>query len=123
MTMGAARLAHSLAANNPEVRQYIIDRTFYERQIAELKTASAAELDKVRREMTHEIVTLRRELIAWRDTAEKLRSANADLQCRLQEKDESLRILQVTNADLERQLRACSNITKFLGEIARGGER
>jgi hypothetical protein len=122
MTMGAARFAHSLVANNPAVRQYIIGRTAYERQIDEIRTRSAAELNKVRCELNHEIVTLRRELIAWRDTAEKMRSANADLQCRLQEKEVEMQALKDTNADLERQLRACGNLRKFFDEIARGGE-
>jgi predicted RNase H-like nuclease (RuvC/YqgF family) len=123
MTMGAARFAHAVVASDPAVRLYIIDRTSYERQIDEIRTKSAAELDKVRRELTHEIVTLRRELIASHDAVEKLRSANSHLQSRLQAQDAALKTLQSTNADLERQLRACGNIRKFFDAVARGDER
>jgi predicted RNase H-like nuclease (RuvC/YqgF family) len=118
--MGAARLAYAQIVRDPVAKQYLIDHHAYERQIRELKEKAAAELDTSRRQLTSQLVAAHRELTASRSEAEHLKSANADLQCRLQEQDAVIKNLKAVNADLERQLRACSNIRRFLDEVARG---
>jgi hypothetical protein len=121
--MGAARFAAAQVLRDPVATKYLIDHHAYQKQIHELKEKAAAELETSRRQLTSQLVTAHRELTASRSEVEHLKGANADLQCRLQEQDAAMKSLKVANADVERQLRACSNIRKFLDEVARGGER
>jgi predicted RNase H-like nuclease (RuvC/YqgF family) len=121
--MGAARFAAVQVLRDPVATKYLIDHHAYQKQIQEIKEKAAAELETSRRQLTSKLVAAHRELTASRSEVEHLKSANADLQSRLQEQDASMKMLQATNADLERQLRACGNITKFLAEIAHGETR
>jgi hypothetical protein len=124
--MGAARLAYAQIARDPVAKQYLIDHHAYERQIRELKEKAAAELETSRRQLTSQFVAAHRELTASRSEVEYLKSANADLQCRLQEQDTAMKDLKAVNVDLEQKLRAFDNISKFMAEVARGemrGER
>jgi hypothetical protein len=66
---------------------------------------------------------LRRELTAARSEAQQLRAASTELQRNLQDDEAAMRNLQPVNADLQQQLRAFSNITKFLAEVVRGETR
>jgi hypothetical protein len=128
--MGAARFAHlSRLASDPEYR-FEVERSWHEQKIKALKDKFAVEVaaarDAVRGELTAEVASVRRELIATRSEAEQLRAANVDLQRKLQDDEAAMRSLKAGNADLQQQLRAFSNITKFLAEVARGetqGER
>jgi hypothetical protein len=124
--MGAARLASVQANRDPVVRQYLIDHHAYQKQIQEIKDKAAAELDESRRNLTSQLVTTHRQLTASLTEVEALRNANHDLQVKLQEKDVELTHLRSVNVDLEKKVRACGNITRFLEEIARDemrGER
>jgi septal ring factor EnvC (AmiA/AmiB activator) len=119
--MGAARFAAVQAARDPQARQYMIDVAANEARLNEIRDKSARELNAVRHNLTVEIMSLRRELIATRETSESLRSANADLQRRLREQDVTMKSLESTNADLQQKLRGFTNVAKFMTEIARGG--
>jgi hypothetical protein len=121
----AARFAHlSLLGSDPVAYQVEVERSRHEREIKTLEDKFASEVaaakDAARREMIAEVASVRRELIAARSEADKLKAANADLQCRLQDDEAVVMSLKVDNADLQRQLRALNNITTFLAEVARG---
>ena len=111
--MGAARLAYAQIARDPVAKQYLIDHHAYERQIRELKEKAAAELETSRRQLTSQFVAAHRELTASRCEVEALRSANADLQQKLQEQEATVKSFREINVDLQQQLRACGNIRKF----------
>jgi hypothetical protein len=124
--MGAARLAAAQVLRDPVATKYLIDHHAYQKQIQDLKEKAAAELNESRRQLTTQLIAMNRELAASRAEVEALRSANRDLQQKLQEQDVELKNLRSVNVDLEQKVRACGNITKFLAEVARGemgGER
>jgi hypothetical protein len=85
--MGAARLASVQVNRDPAARQYLIDHHSYQKQIQDLKEKAAAELNESRRQLTSQLVTTHREMTALRSEIEHLKSANADLQQKLQEQD------------------------------------
>jgi hypothetical protein len=115
--MGAARLAYAQIARDPNAKQYLIDHHAYQRQIQEIKEKAAAELNESRRQFTAQLVTTHRELTALRAAVEALRSANADLQQKLQEQDATVKSFREINVDLQQQLRSLRQYQK----IARRG--
>jgi hypothetical protein len=120
----AARLAHyinkKLKETDPVAYQIKVDRMRHEREVKTLKDKFADDLAAMRRELTAELAGARRELIASRSEVEHLKAANADLQCRVQERDAAMNNLKAVNADLEQQLRACANVSRLIAEAARG---
>jgi hypothetical protein len=123
----AARAAHlSRLASDPEYR-IKVQQSWHENQIKTLKDNFAKELaaakDEARRELTTEIVSVRRELIAARSEADQLRVANADLQRRLQDDEAAVMSLKADKADLQRQLEALNNISAFLAAVGRGPQK
>jgi len=125
--MGAAKLAHLSKLDSDPAYRLEVERSWHEQAIKALKDKLAIEVaaarDAVRRELTAEVASVRRELIAARSEAEQLKTANADLQRKLQDDEAAMRSLQSFNTDLQRQLRALNNITTFLAEVARGETR
>jgi hypothetical protein len=124
--MGAARFAavnKKLQETNPAAYEAKMDSLRYERELKIIRDKFAADLDTSRRRLTSQLVEMKRQLIASRDEVASLRSANADLRIKLQDFNATIESLKSVNTDQEKKLRACGNITRFLNEIASGGEQ